>query len=127
VGESGVSNPFREDLVSRNLAEACSVVIFGATGDLTHRKLIPALYNLAADGELPTGVQILGFARRDWSDDYFRERLEKSNREVSRTEHDEEIWAGLVSSIHYHRSEFQDEDGYRRLSDRLDEIDRERG
>lgn len=50
-----MSNPFREDLVSRNLAEACSVVIFGATGDLTHRKLIPALYNLAGDGELPAG------------------------------------------------------------------------
>ena len=70
-----MSNPFREDLVSRNLAEACSVVIFGATGDLTHRKLIPALYNLAVDGELPAGVQILGlpagigamnFSVRDW-------------------------------------------------------------
>jgi glucose-6-phosphate 1-dehydrogenase len=122
-----VSNPFREDLLSRNLAETCSVVIFGATGDLTHRKLIPALYNLAVDGELPTGVRILGFARRDWSDEYFRERLESSNREVSRTGHDEEIWEGLASNIRYHRSEFQDQDGYRRLAERLDEIDRERG
>ena len=71
VGKTAVNNPFREDLVSRNLAEACSVVIFGATGDLTHRKLIPALYNLAIDGELPAGVKILGFARRDWSDEFF--------------------------------------------------------
>lgn len=122
-----MSNPFREDLVSRNLAESCSVVIFGATGDLTHRKLIPALYNLAVDGELPTGVRIVGFARRDWSDDYFRERLEASNREVSRTGHDEEIWESLAANISYHRSEFQDEDGYRRLAERLDEIDREQG
>ena len=45
-----MSNPFREDLVSRNRPEPCTVVIFGATGDLTHRKLIPALYNLAVDG-----------------------------------------------------------------------------
>ena len=49
-------NPFREDLVARARPEPCSVVIFGATGDLTHRKLVPALYNLAVDGELPTGV-----------------------------------------------------------------------
>jgi glucose-6-phosphate 1-dehydrogenase len=45
-----MSNPFREDLVARSMAEPCTVVIFGATGDLTHRKLIPALYNLAVDG-----------------------------------------------------------------------------
>ena len=122
-----MSNPFREDLVSRNLAEACSVVIFGATGDLTHRKLIPALYNLAGDGELPAGVQILGFARRDWSDEFFREGLEKLNRKVSRTGHDDEIWESLAANIHYHQSEFQDEDGYRQLAERLDEIDRERG
>ncbi|MFT6498357.1 MAG: glucose-6-phosphate 1-dehydrogenase, partial [Akkermansiaceae bacterium] len=122
-----MSNPFREDLVSRNLAEACSVVIFGATGDLTHRKLIPALYNLAGDGELPAGVQILGFARRDWSDEFFREGLEKLNRKVSRTGHDDEIWESLAANIHYHQSEFQDQDGYRQLAERLDEIDRERG
>ena len=70
-------NPFREDLVSRARAEACTVVILGATGDLTHRKLVPALYNLAADGELPPGVKIVGCARRDWSDEFFRESLEK--------------------------------------------------
>ncbi len=123
----GVSNPFREDLVSRNLPEACTVVIFGATGDLTHRKLIPALYNQAADGELPAGVKIIGFARRNWTDDFFREGLEKLNREVSRTGHDEEVWASLASNIEYHQSEFQDDDGYRRLAERLDAIDQERG
>ena len=64
-----MSNPFREDLVSRSRPQPCTVVIFGATGDLTHRKLIPALYNLAVDGELPPGVKILGFARRDKSDE----------------------------------------------------------
>ena len=87
-----MSNPFREDLVSRNRPESCTVVIFGATGDLTHRKLITALYNLAVDGELPTGVKIIGFARRDWTDESFCDGLEKLNREVSRTGHDEEIW-----------------------------------
>jgi len=122
-----VSNPFREDLVSRSLPEACTVVIFGATGDLTHRKLVPALYNLAVDGELPAGVKIIGFARRDWTDEFFREGLEKLNREVSRTGHDEEVWKTISESVEYHQSEFQDKDGYKRLSDRLDAIDAERG
>src|SRR5690606_16776451 len=63
-----MTNPFREDLVSRSRPEPCTVVIFGATGDLTHRKLVPALYNLAVDGELPPGVKIIGFARREKSD-----------------------------------------------------------
>ena len=122
-----MSNPFREDLVSRARPEACSVVIFGATGDLTHRKLIPALYNLAIDGELPTGVKIIGFARREKADEVFREGLKELNQEVSRSGHDSEIWNDFENSIEYHQSEFQDEDGYRRLADRLDAIDAERG
>lgn len=124
---AAMSNPFREDLVSRSRAEACSVVIFGATGDLTHRKLVPALYNLAVDGELPPGVKIIGFARREKSDVEFREGLAELNREVSRNGHDEEIWADFQQTIHYHQSEFTDVGGYKRLADRLDEIDRERG
>ena len=122
-----MSNPFREDLVSRARPEACSVVIFGATGDLTHRKLVPALYNLAVDGELPTGVKIIGFARRDKADDVFREGLKDLNEEVSRNGHDPDIWKDFENSIEYHQSEFQDEDGYQRLADRLDAIDAERG
>ncbi|MCH7225761.1 glucose-6-phosphate dehydrogenase [Haloferula sp. A504] len=122
-----MTNPFREHLVSRNSAEPCTVVIFGATGDLTHRKLIPALYNLAVDGELPPGVRIVGFARRDKSDQVFREGLEEVNRKVSRSGHDDAIWSSFVGNIEYHRSEFGDLDGYKSLADRLDEIDRERG
>lgn len=122
-----MSNPFREDLVSRSHAEACSVVIFGATGDLTHRKLVPALYNLAVDGELPPSVKIIGFARREKSDVVFREGLEELNKEVSRNSHEPEIWNNFQESIHYHQSEFTDADGYQRLADRLDKIDRERG
>jgi len=120
-------NPFREDLVSRSRPEPCTVVIFGATGDLTHRKLVPALYNLAVDGELPTGVKIIGFARRAKSDEEFRTGLEELNRKVSRTGHNEEIWKNLVENIYYHESEFTDPDGYRRLADRLAAIDEERG
>lgn len=122
-----MSNPFQEDLVSRSRPQPCTVVIFGATGDLTHRKLVPALYNLAVDGELPHGVKIVGFARRDKSDEVFRKGLEELNRKVSRSGHDDEVWGTFVKSISYHRSEFTDADGYKRLAERLDEVDRECG
>ncbi len=122
-----MNNPFQEELVARSSAEPCSVVIFGATGDLTHRKLIPALYNLEIDGELPPGVKIIGFARREKSDEVFREGLEELNKDVSRSGHDPEVWADFEKEVYYHQSEFQDVDGYKRLAERLDEIDRERG
>jgi glucose-6-phosphate 1-dehydrogenase len=120
-------NPFREDLVSRSTPEPCTVVIFGATGDLTHRKLIPALYNLAVDGELPTGVQIIGFARREKSDAEFRAGLVDVNRKVSRSGHDEQIWSSFIESVSYHQSEFSDANGYRRLAEKLADIDAVRG
>jgi len=122
-----MNNPYREDLVSRSLAESCTVVIFGATGDLTHRKLIPAMYHLAVDGELSPSVKIIGFARRDKSDEEFRAGLKELNQQVSRSGHNEEVWDGFEQSIHYHQSTFNDEEGYQRLAERLDKIDAERG
>ncbi|MCP5535965.1 MAG: glucose-6-phosphate dehydrogenase [Akkermansiaceae bacterium] len=122
-----MKNPFRKDLVSRSRPEACTVVIFGATGDLTHRKLIPALYNLHVEGDLPAGVKIIGFARREKSDDAFRNGLEEINQKVSRSGHDDAIWKEFAQHVHYHQSEFQDVNGYLRLAESLEEIDRERG
>lgn len=122
-----MNNPFRKDLESRSRPEACTVVIFGATGDLTHRKLIPALYNLQVDGSLPAGVKIIGFARRPKTDEEFHHGLEVVNKKVSRSGHDDAIWAEYAQNIHYHQSEFQDPQGYARLAERLDEIDKERG
>src|SRR2546429_8717194 len=120
-------NPLREGLSARPVPQPCSIVIFGATGDLTHRKLVPALYNLAADGELPPGVVIVGFARRDKSDDEFRRDLEESTRKFSRQAVRDEIWNTFAQSIFYHQSEFGDESGYKRLAKRLDEIDKNHG
>ena len=120
-------NPLREGLVSRATPAPCSIVIFGATGDLTHRKLIPALYNLAADGDLPPGLTVVGFARRDKTDEVFRQELYDAARKYSRQPVDDGLWKNFASSIFYHRSEFSDEEGYRRLGERLAEIDRERG
>ncbi len=121
------TNPFREDLVSRLSPQPCTIVIFGATGDLTHRKLVPALYNIAADGDLPPGVRVVGFARRDKSDEVFRAELENANRKLSRQGHHDELWANFSRSIRYHRSEFQDLEGYHSLAKLLKDFDAQNG
>src|ERR1700745_1441420 len=120
-------NPLRERLASRAMPEPCSVVIFGATGDLTHRKLVPALYNLAADGDLPPAVEIVGFARPPKTCEEFRRDLEEAARKFSRQTVRDEIWKNFAQSIFYHQSEFGDESGYQALAKRLDEIDKNHG
>ena len=123
-----MENPFLDDdSVVRSRPESCTLVIFGATGDLTHRKLIPALYNLAVDGDLPAGLRVVGFARREKSDHEYRSDLEALNRKVSRQGHDEQLWEHFANTIHYHQSEFQDLDGYHRLKTRLEEIEADGG
>src|SRR5438067_526166 len=121
------TNPLREGLATRTVPQACSVVIFGATGDLTMRKLIPALYNIAADGELPPGVAVIGFARRKKTDEEFQKEQEESTRKFSRQPVRDEMWNGFGQSLFYHPSEFHDAAGYKSLAERLDKIDRERG
>jgi glucose-6-phosphate 1-dehydrogenase len=112
---------------SRQAPQPCTVIIFGATGDLTHRKLIPALYNLAAAGDLPSGLGIVGFARREKTDEEFRAELAEAARKHSRTTVRDEIWNEFAGSIFYHRGEFSDNHGYLRLAARLNEIDALRG
>ena len=109
------------------MPQPCTVVIFGATGDLTHRKLIPALYNLAADGDLPAALTVVGFARREKTDEGFRAELEEKARKVSRQTVSDELWASFAGRVFYHQSEFADEEGYKRLAERLNQIDAERG
>ena len=121
------ANPLREGLSTRLVPQPCTIVIFGATGDLTHRKLIPALYNLAADGELPPATTVVGFARRKKSDDELRNELEETTREFSRQTVRDEIWKTFSGSIFYHQSEFENRSGYRSLAEQLDKIDKERG
>ena len=120
-------NPFREGLTTRSVPQPCTVVIFGATGDLTHRKLIPALYNLAADGELPPALTVGGFARRKKTDEEFRNELEEAARKYSRQTVRDELWKGFAQSIFYHQGEFEDSAAYKSLAERLEKIDRERG
>src|SRR5438477_8963204 len=121
------TNPLREGLSTRAVPQPCAIVIFGATGDLTHRKLIPALYNLASGGELPPAVTVVGFARRPKSDEEFRKELAETTKQFSRQDVREDIWKTFSQSLLYHQSEFEDESGYQSLGKRLDKIDEERG
>src|ERR1700704_5612977 len=120
-------NPLREGLASRAMPEPCSIVIFGATGDLTHRKLVPALYNLAADGDLPPGLSVVGFARRDKNDEIFRTELEEAARKYSRQTINDDLWKNFASAIYYHRSEFGEVEGYERLRERLNQLEKDPG
>src|SRR5215217_957578 len=121
------TNPLREGIATRTVPEACTVVIFGATGDLTHRKLIPALYNLAAEGELPPELTVIGMARRPKTDDEFRTELREASRKYSRQTVRDELWESFARSIFYHQSEFSDSAGYQRLEERMEKIEKERG
>src|SRR5438874_7783342 len=119
AGHQPEPNPLREGLSTRAVPQPCSIVIFGATGDLTHRKLIPALYNLAADGELPPSVAVIGFARRQKNDDDFRKDLAEASRKYSRQPVREDVWNSFAQSLFYHASDFEEKDGYELLGKRL--------
>src|SRR5688572_19133785 len=124
---TSTANPLREGLASRPVPQPCTVVIFGASGDLTYRKLIPAVYNIAVDGDLPAALSVVGFARREKSDESFRQELEEAVRKFSRSGIDETVWASFAPRLFYHRSEFGDAEGYHTLAERLNKLDEERG
>ena len=113
--------------MTRTVPDPGTVVIFGATGDLTHRKLIPALYNIAADGELPPQLTVLGMARRQKSDEEFRGELGEAVRKHSRQTVRDELWDGFAKSIFYHTSDFSDAGGYKELGERLAALEKELG
>jgi glucose-6-phosphate 1-dehydrogenase len=122
------TNPLREGIDVRRAVEPCAVVIFGATGDLTHRKLVPALYNLAHEGQLPPSFAVVGFARRPKSQDEFRAELRKAVEEHARFQPiNPAVWDAFAQGIFYHQSEFANPDGYASLAKLLKQLDRERG
>jgi glucose-6-phosphate 1-dehydrogenase len=108
--------------------EPAAIVIFGASGDLTQRKLMPALYNLALQQLLPPETAVIGVARRDIGDDEFRERMLEGINSHSRTKPaDADVWEGFARRVRYLSLSFDDGPGYARLSDLLAEVDRELG
>ena len=109
-------------------AASCSVVIFGASGDLTQRKLVPALFNLRHDALLPDNCTLVGFARRAKTDEQFRAEMQAGVMAHSRTQPlDEAEWATFAGNVRYHTADFDDPAGYAGLRELLDQIEAARG
>jgi glucose-6-phosphate 1-dehydrogenase len=121
-------NPLRNGLVEDRTGDACAVVIFGASGDLTKRKLMPALYNLAVSRALPGGFAVIGVARRERTHDEFRSDMKEAVSSFSRRKPiDNTVWSDFERGVTYVEGTFEDPATYERLKKQLDEVDRERG
>ncbi|HEY3863698.1 MAG TPA: glucose-6-phosphate dehydrogenase [Verrucomicrobiae bacterium] len=100
----------------KRLTEPCSIVIFGASGDLTARKLIPALYHLCKDKLMPPSFRIIGFARREKTDDAWRAELREAMEKFSRSKPvDEEVWKSFAANLHYCVGDMTDAAAYQKL------------
>jgi glucose-6-phosphate 1-dehydrogenase len=120
-------NPLLEGLQVGRTPEPCALVIFGASGDLTRRKLFPALYALAYRRLLPEGFAVVGVARTEMTDEAFRDRMEDAVREFGRDEFRQDVWDALAAGTRYIGTEFASEEGENRVSRCLTELDEERG
>ena len=119
-------NPLNEGL-ERLPVPHTTLVIFGATGDLARRKLLPAIYNLAHEGALPERFNLVGVSRRDMPDDEFRGFAKEAIGEFSRRKPDPEVLDGLMGRLRYVGLSFDDAPGYGRLREVLETLDEEAG
>ena len=118
------SNPLRDPSDRRlpRVPEPCALVVFGVTGDLARKKLLPATYDLANRGLLPADFVLLGFARRDWEDDDFETLARKSAKEHARTDWNEDVWARLSGDIKFIPGSFDDDQAFDTLAETLDDL-----
>src|SRR5215475_8407541 len=113
------------DLDQRRRPDACIVTIFGASGDLTKRKLIPALYNLALEKRLPERFAVVGYARSEMSHEEFRQKMREGVSEFSRTGlKDESVWQQFSNALYYVQGSYEGLDGYQELKQFIDGFDR---
>ena len=120
-------NPLLEGLQLRRTPDPCALVIFGASGDLTQKKLFPALYSLAFRKLLPDRFAVLGVARSEETDDEFKERMKEAVQQHARDEFRDDVWDTLESGMRYVATDFADEGGEDEVAATLAELDRERG
>jgi glucose-6-phosphate 1-dehydrogenase len=126
--ETTQANPLREGLRLERTPEPCVMVIFGASGDLTKRKLIPALYNLSRERLIPAGFSVVGFARRPIGDDQFRANMLDGVNQFSRSRPAQPaVWETFAAGLTYLQGDFDDPKAYTELAALLDRLDRERG
>ena len=124
-----MDNPLRspDDRRIHKIAGPSGLIIFGVTGDLSRKKLMPAVYDLANRGLLPPSFSLVGFARRDWEREDFEKVVHDSVRTHARTPWSEEVWAQLVRGIRFVSGSHDDPEAFARLKQTVDELDRERG
>ena len=122
-------NPLRDPLDLRlpRIAGPSGLVIFGVTGDLSRKKLMPAVYDLANRGLLPPGFALTGFARRDWDDQDFAQVVHDAVKEHARTPFREATWRQLAEGIRFVQGSFDDDDAFERLRQTVEQLDAERG
>ena len=126
---SADDNPLRDPRDKRlpRIAGPCSLVLFGVTGDLARKKLLPAIYDLANRGLLPPGFSLVGFARRDWADQDFGKVVYDAVREHARTPFREEVWRSLSEGFRFVPGVFDDDAAFDLLAETVRELDEERG
>jgi len=122
----GLVNPLRAGLRLERVPSPCVMVIFGVTGDLTGRKLMPALYDLSVGQPLPEGFSIVGVSHREWSDEDFRATMREAVTRSARAPVTEEGWDLFARGLFYVRGDFKDPSTYHALAERLETVDQER-
>src|SRR5438045_9782837 len=106
-------NPFQDPLRFERQAPECAVVIFGANGDLTKRKLVPALYRLAYDRRLSAGFAVIGSSRTPMTDEQFREKMLEAVKEFSEdTRFDQDVWNAFAAGLFYVAGDINDQGLY---------------
>ncbi|GAB2452948.1 glucose-6-phosphate dehydrogenase [Nocardioides hungaricus] len=122
-------NPLRDPRDRRlpRIAGPCGMVLFGVTGDLSRKKIMPAIYDLANRGLLPPGFSLVGFARRDWADQDFAQIVHDSVKEHARTEFREEVWTQLAEGFRFVPGDFDDDHAFEQLHRTIEELDDLRG
>jgi glucose-6-phosphate 1-dehydrogenase len=117
-------NPLRDPQDRRlpRIPEPCALVIFGVTGDLSRKKLLPAVYDLANRGLLPPAFVVLGFARRDWGHGDFESLAYEAAKHHARTPWREEVWAQLAGNIKFVGGSFEDDAAFDHLAEMLDDL-----
>ena len=122
-----LANPFQDPLRFERRMPECTVVIFGANGDLTKRKLLPALYRLMYERRLSPGFAVVGVSRTPMSDDQFRDRMRGSvQKYLEDSPFDNDVWAGFSRGLYYMAGDVNEADAYTRLAARLAEIEQSR-
>ena len=122
-----LENPLRVGLKQDKTPEPLILTIFGASGDLTQRKLVPALYQLKKERQLPPEMTIVGVARREWSHDYFREQMREGIEQFSDGIDNEELWEDFAEGLYYFPANMGELESYEKLKAFLEELDGRRG